>query len=811
MFTVLRHSFRTLLKSPGFTATALAILALCLGANLTIFAVVDALLIRPLPYPHSDRLVTLYYVYPKLPSAAPGASLTNYYERRGRLPALTSLSEIAMNTSVVGEPGATSIENLGRITPDFFDTLAVHPFLGRPFSESEMTYQTDHVAMLSYEYWQSRFGGDPAVLGKTIRMDGIARTIVGVLPPNFRFLSFAAPVYLPLSSEEGERNVGARHSIGKILVGRLAPGATLADIRAQVDALDAQLAPQFPEPKVVADAGCHTIVAPLQADHVAAVRPVLLPLQAGGVLLLVIGAVNLVNLLLIRASSRTRELAIRQALGASHTDVVREVLSETLLLTFAGGVLSLLVGAVGVELLRRLGAERLPLGNRIQLTGGGVGLTLLVALVTGLALGVPVAWFNLRTRLATALQSESRGSTVSRATQRVRHGFIVAQFALAFVLLAGAGLLGVSLQRAMAVSPGFRPDHVITGAFTLTWNGYHDEASFARFFERLLEKAQHLPGVTAFGVASNVPVSGHVDGNAMHVPGYAPPGDKRVLVHNQVAIGGDYFAAMGIPLRAGRYLGEGDVPFDQRNCVVDENFVRNYWRKGDAIGRQVYRNSGPSPGEKPYTIVGIVGTVKQRDLTEKQASGTVYFTYNHLFRRNFSVVARTSLPPEALANSLVKLVREVDPDVPLSDVHTMVGQIDASLAPQWTPALLAGSFAACALLLASIGLYGVMAYSVSQRTAEFGIRMALGATRGVVLRMVLGQGAQLALLGLALGTGGALLLTGYVSAALFDVQANDPRTLLGVALVLCLVAALACWLPARRATRVDPMVVLRAE
>jgi predicted permease len=487
------------------------------------------------------------------------------------------------------------------------------------------------------------------------------------------------------------------------------------------------------------------------------------------------------------------------------------VLAETLLLTIAGGVLGVLVGAEGIAVLRRLGADQLPLGSRIGLTGGSVALTIVGAIVSGLVLGLPVAWFNLRYRLATALQSESRGSTVNRATRRLRHGFIVAQVALAFVLLAGAGLLGVSLKRAMDVSPGFAADHVITGSFSLTWNGYHDDKTFSRFFERLLEKGAHLPGVVALGVASNVPVSGRVEGNAMYVPGYAAPTEKKVLVHNQVAVGGNYFAAMGIPLRAGRYLDASDAPFDQHNCVVDETFARTYWPNGDAVGRQVYRNSDVNPGEAPYTIVGVVGAVKQTSLTEKQSSGTAYFGYNHVFRRGYYLVARTGLEPDALANSLVKLVREVDPDVPLTNVHAMTVQIDESLAPRWTPALLAGSFAACALLLASIGLYGVMAYSVSQRLTEFGIRMALGASRGAVLRMVFGQGARLAVFGLALGAIGASLLTGYVSASLFDVPANDPVILGGVALVLCTVAAVACWLPARRATKVDPMVVLRAQ
>ena len=276
MISNFRFALRQLVKSPGFTLTALATLAICLGANLTIFAVVDAILIRPLPFPESDRLVTLYYTYPRLPSANNGASLTTYYERRGKIPALSSLSAISQTTSVIGETGATSIEKLGRVSPEFFDTLGVKPFMGRGFTDSEMTYQSDHVAMLSYEYWRSHYNADPAILGKSIRMDGLIRVIVGVLPPDFRFLSFQAPLYMPLSSEESERNVGARHNVSLTEIGRIAPGATLAEVRTQISADDDAHAPEFPQAKIVADAGCYTVIAPLHADHVASVRPVLL-------------------------------------------------------------------------------------------------------------------------------------------------------------------------------------------------------------------------------------------------------------------------------------------------------------------------------------------------------------------------------------------------------------------------------------------------------------------------------------------------------------------------------------------------------
>ena len=811
MLTELRIAIRRLMHSPAFTGTALTTLALCIGANLAIFAVVDAILIRSLPFPRADRLVTLYYTYPKLPSATSGASLTNYYERRGKIPALASIAEISYATSVVGEAGSTSIEKLGRVTSEFFSTLGVRPLMGRAFKDDEMTYQSDHEAMLSYECWTNRYGADPNVLGKSIRMDGIARTIVGVLPPNFRFLAFQAPVFMPLSSEDGERNINARHSTDKVQIARLTDGATLADARAQVDALDAALAPAFPDAKIVADAGCHTIVAPLQADHVASVRPTLILLQAGALLLLVIGCVNLVNLLLIRASSRARELAIRQALGASRRHVVRDVMTETILLTVTGALLGLWVGSAGIRLLAALGQGQLPLGAQVNFDGSVAGVALLGALAAGCAIGMPVAWFNLHGRLAGALQAESRGGTASRVMLRLRRGFIVAQVALAFVLLIGAGLLGLSLRRAMAVAPGFRSDHVITGQFNLTWNGYHTMEAFHGFFAGLYEKTRALPGVTAVGVSSQVPIGGSTAGDVVTVPGYVPRSGETVVVHDFFAVAGDYFAAMGVPLRAGRFLEPADTEREQLVCVVDDNFARHYWPEGGAVGKLLYRGTTINHDDKPFTVVGVVGTVKQNGMTERQPRGAVYYPYTQIFIRNYFLVARTSLPPESLATTLARVVREVDPEMPLTDIRSMEVRIDDSLVARRSPALMAGIFALTALLLATIGLYGVMAYTVAQRTSEFGVRMALGAQGRDVLRLVFAEGARLAATGLALGAAGALLLTGFMSSLLFGVNARDPLAFAAVAAVLALVAALACLLPARRATRVDPIVALRSD
>ncbi|HEY3754620.1 MAG TPA: ABC transporter permease [Opitutaceae bacterium] len=811
MLTVLRIAFRRLANAPVFTSTAVATLAICIAANLTIFAVVDALFIRSLPFPHADRLVTMYYLYPKMPSAVPGASITNYYERRGKIPAIQSLSAINENTSVIGESGSTSIEELGRVTPEFFRTLGVPLFLGRAFSEAEMTYLTDHEAIISYEYWRSAYGSDPSVIGKIIRMDGDRKKIVGVLPPRFRFLSFRAPVYMPLSTEESERNVGARHAVGTILIGRLAPGATLAQAQAQIDGLDAALAPLFPDAKLIAEAGTHTVVAPLQSDFVASVRPMFILLQAAAIFLLAIGGANLVNLLLIRASNRSREIAIRQALGAGRRQIIADVVAETMLLSLGGALAGLWLGAVAIHFLGLLGADQLPLGAEITFNPRVAEASLLLAALVGVGIAIPGVWFNLQNRLAVALNAQTRGGTSGSTALRLRRCFIVSQVALSFVLLAGAGLLGLSLRRAMAVAPGFRADHVITGQFNLTWHGYPVLDSFHKFFDRLSDQTAALPGITAVGAATAIPV-GPSGSNVMTVRGYAPKGGEAAfLVHDAVDVAGDYFAAMGIPLVSGRFLRPSDSAGKELTCVVDEAFARQYWPDGSAIGKELSQGVQRGPNVEYFRIVGVVGTVKQSNLTERKSRGTVYFPYGRDYARQYYLVARTSLAPEFVANMLIQAVRATDADVPLTHLRTMELRLSDSLSGRRSPALMAGIFAAAALLLAAVGLYGVMAYAVAQRIREFGVRMALGAQSLDVLRLVFLEGVRLAGIGLAVGLVLALVLTRFLASDLYGVRPNDPLALAGVAVLISLVVCFACLLPARRATKVDPMVALRAE
>ena len=806
----LRFALRRLRKAPAFTLTALATVAICLGTNLAIFAVIDSILLRPLPFPQSDRLVTIFNTYPKAGVENDGSSITNYYERRGNIPAFSSLSIFRDGSEVVGETGAAEQTEIMRVSPDFFATLGVNLAMGRTFTEDEAEIAKGKgagVAIVTDAYWRQRLNSDPNVLGRDIRVNTMPRKIVGVLPPDFRFLSSEARLILPIRSRLEERTPQQRHSGGggTHMIARLKAGATIAEAQAQIDAHNAAVEKENgPEAKAMAEAGFRSLVRSLHGEHVRSIRPTLLLMQAGVFFLLLIGAVNLVNLLLIRASGRANEMAIRRSLGASRAHVVKQVIIETVLLTFTGGVLGLIVGAWGIRLLEILGADRLPLGAHIAFDGWLASIGLVGAIVLGVVIAVPVAWFNLSSHLAHTLQLESRSGTVSRTAQRLRHGFLVAQIALAFVLLAGAALLGLSLKKVMAVSPGFRADHVLTGEFTVPFS-----YTARPILDRLLEAIGQQPGVAAAGAITNVPLSGDTGKAAVTPKGYVPQAGQSLQGHYVNQVTGDYFTALGIPLRQGRFLTSADSQRAERVGVVDEDFARRYWPNGGALGQRVFQGSD-SDDAKLFTIVGVVGAVKQTELTEPQGQGAVYLPFRDSDGINIFIVTRTSQRPEMFAETLRKLVRATNPDLAIDNLRSMDSRIADSLIARRSPALLAGIFAGVALLLAAIGTYGVLSYAVSQRRREIGIRMALGAQRKQIGAQLLSLGLRLLAGGTIFGLVGAWMAGRAMHSVLFEVPTLPIATLLGAAVVVSVVSLIACLIPAHRAARVDPIVALRA-
>jgi predicted permease len=595
------------------------------------------------------------------------------------------------------------------------------------------------------------------------------------------------------------------------MIARLAPGATLAEAQSQIDANNAAMEVHDPQARMMADTGFHTPVVPLHADHVASIRPTLLLMQAGALFLLLIGAVNLMNLLLIRASGRVKELAVRQAIGASRRHVVSAVLVETTVLTLAGGLLGLVVGAAGIRLLAVLGTDRLPLGAHIAFDARVALIALAGAIITGIAIAIPIAWYNLRAHTANALHSESRSGTASRAAQRLRHVFLVAQMALAFVLLAGAGLLGVSFNKVMAVSPGFRAEQVLSGQISLPGRTYRNGASAIAFTDRIMDDLRRQPGVVAVGIVTNVPLSGNDIKSAATVKGHTPkPGEPPHGVYSY-SVGGDYFTALGFSLREGRFLTAADSHRADRVCVVDEDFARRNWPGGDAIGQRVFEGSTEHSDREAYTVVGIVGPVKQARLTDDDSQGAIYYPFGHRPDSQLFVVTRTSVPPETFGSMLQQVVRGIDSELPVNDVKTMDARIADSLVARRSPALLAALFSGIAVLLTAIGTYGVLSYAVAQRRREIALRMALGARPEQVRRQFVSVALRLLAAGTVLGVIGAWLTGQAMQAVLFHVPALHVATLAATAVVMGVVSLIACLLPSHRAARVSPMEALAEE
>ncbi|MEO7412172.1 MAG: ABC transporter permease [Opitutaceae bacterium] len=806
----LRRSGRMLINQPGFTVTALATLALCIGANVAIFAVVDAVLVRPLPFPESQRLVSVFNSYPRAGVERSSSSVSNYYDRRGAIEAFSAVAVYQYDSVIVSDAGAPKRVPIARVSPEFFATLGVPFAMGKTFTDGELAYGPDEVAVLTDAFWRSQFNSDPNILGKKFFNNGLSITVIGVLPRDFRFLSSRAQFFRPASHAPEQRRPDNRHSNNWQMIARLAPRATLAVAQAQIDAFNAHQLTDDPLAERVKGAGYRTTVQPLHADHVRTVKPMLVLLQCGVLALLLIGAVNLANLLLIRASGRAKEFAVRQALGAGRWRIAQEVAVESTLLAFVGGVLGLGLGAVGIRLLAALGTDQIPLGATILFDGRVAVSSLVGTLLVGALLALPVIWFNLHAKLAPTLQIETRGGTSSAAAHRVRHGFIIVQVALAFVLLSSAGLLGASLKRVLETPAGFNAEGLLTGQLSLPWKNYKDDASRLAFVERLLPAIRSLPGVSQVAISSGLPFSGSINDSAVTVEGRVVDAETAVRAHYLSAATGEYWKAMGIPLLRGRFLEEADNQRAELVCVVDQAFADRYWPGQDAIGKRIARNI-IFKEEQATTGVGVVASVKQKELAETAGHGAIYFPYAKFNANSFALIIRTAVAPASLAETVRKAILQLDPELPIDDVRPMQARIDESLTTRRSPAILAGIFAAVALLLAAIGTYGVLAYAVNQRRREIGVRMALGALPQQILVQFLRLGATLLLVGVALGALGAWGAGHVMESVLFQVGSARAEIHSLTALALAVAVLLASLLPSLRASRVSPMEALRAD
>jgi predicted permease len=804
-----RLAFRGLVRDKGFTTAALLTFALCIGANVALFAVVNAVLIRPLPYPNPAQLVTVFNQYPKAGVDRAGASVPHYLERRAGVAAFAEAAAYRDNGATIGDAGSPDRAVSMDVTPSFFKVLGVSAAMGRTFTEEEGFYGKDDVLLLSDGLWRQDYASDPGIIGRKVRVDGKPKTIVGVMPAAFRFGNSRAQLWEPLAFSDDDKKPDRRHGNNMNMIARLRPGVSIGEAQSQVDALNKRAEAVDPYAKLVADAGFHTAVADFHKDFVEQVRPMLLLLQGGVLFLLLIGTVNLANLLLVRASARAKEFSVRQVLGAGRVQLARMLVTETLVLALAGGLLGLGLGWAGLHGLETLGVNDLPHFGTYSLDPYVCLVALAASLLVGLLLALPMLWNTLRDNLALALSVESRGGTTTRAAHRLRHALIIAQFALAFTLLVGAGLLALSFSKVIAVSPGFRPENVLSGGVSLPYDHYKEDKQRFAFTQRLGQELRAVPGVTAVGFTTSVPFDSNHDDNAISIEGQPPAPGQSLQTHYTSGVTGDLFAALGIPLREGRFLTADDSTRGVRVCVIDDDVARRYWPGGNALGHRLW-NGAPDKPDQAFAIVGIVGATKVEDLADSKAKGSIYFPYFHYAGSQIKVVLRTMQAPQAAGPALRAAVLRVDPELPVSDLKTMAARLDESLVSRRSPLMLAGIFAGVALVLAAVGIYGVLAYAVAERRREIGVRMALGALPTQILAQFLALGAKLVVIGSILGGFGGWLIGRAMVSLLFGVGGAQPLVFAGAALLLSLVAMTACLVPAARAARVPPMEALRS-
>ena len=813
----LRFARRLLWKDRGFAATAALTLAVCIGANVAIFAVVNSILLQPLPVPHAEQLVFMYNAYPGAGAEAEGSTgVPDYYDR-------LSQTDVFQEQALYDTRGVTLGGNADpqRITammgtPSLLRMLQVQPVRGRIFTEQEGTVGQTQKAILTYAAWQQWFGGQDTAIGQDIRIGGQPYAVVGVLPKGFSFLDPDVMVWLPLAFTADEKSDSQRHSNNWSYLARLKPGATIEQARQEIDALNARNLDRFPALKqILINARFHTVVELLQAHLVRDVRSTLLILWAGVAFVLLIGVVNVTNLMLVRSSARMKELATRHALGARLGRIARQLLTETALLSATGGIAGLGLGYVGIRLLTRFGLDTTPQGTRVTIDGTVVLFTIALSAVLALLIGL-IPTISLRgLNLSQAFREEGRSGTAGRGARAVRRTLVTAQIAFALMLLIGAGLLLASFQRVLAIRPGFDPAHVLTGIVSPPQSRYADDASRRTFWNRFVDGVRALPGVESAAAVSNLPMGGSYSDSVILAEGYTMAPGESLISPYRVRISPDYFKTMGIPLKRGRTFTAADDEKAPGVVIIDERLAAHFWKGQDPIGHRMWKpdsaaelTKGPGPKSRFYTIVGVVGDVRVTGLTEKEPAGMYYFPFPQDSPGGMTLVVKTAGDPMLLTNAIRGQLRSIDPELPFFSVRPMQQRIDQSLISRRLPMLIASVFGAIALFLAGVGVYGVLAYQVAQRRKEIGIRMALGSDGGRIFGLVVSEGLWLLGVGVACGIAGAFAIRTTLQSQLYGISAMDPSVVAIVIGVLASVALAACAIPAMRASRIDPLVAL---
>ncbi len=806
----LRYALRQLRKNPGFTSVAVLTLALGIGANTAMFSIIDGVLFQPLPFKSPDRLYTLWERNVKMSyeQNPPAAANFRDWHRRNRVFEQLATFDAAGKFDLAGNDSPERVDGAA-VSPDLFKLLGVAPLLGRTFSSEEDQLGHERVILLSYGLWQRRFNADRSVLGKTITVDGGNFMVVGVMPPGFQFPGdtgtvlniFTAPaaqVWVPLALTPQQWNQRSSHYLQ--VIGRLETGVTPDAAQAQMNSIEQDLTREYPREYI----GSEVKLIPLQAQVVGGVRSALLLLFGAVAFVLLIACANIANLLLARATARRREVAIRSALGATNARLVRQLVTESLSLAVLGGTLALLLAFWAIRLVVKLLPNNFPRAADIHLNPAALLFTALVSIGTGLIFGLAPALQSFKIRTSESLKQGERGAEgLSRS--RLRSVLVVSEIALAFILLIGTGLLLRSFSRLRAVNLGFRPDHVLTMEISLPDARYPDPQK-AAFFAQLLERVRSLPGVQSAGAIGHLPLGGDIESYAMQVEGRAPLPNEFANPDCHVIMPG-YFQAMKVPVLEGRFPDERDNLQSPHVVVINDVVARSVFPNENPIGKRLRMGFNGFSGE----IIGVVGHTSHLSVDSAPVE-EVYAPYLQAPLWNqLSLTVRTASAPLALARPIQELVRSMDHDEPVAKIRTMEDVAQESIAEPRFRALLLGSFAVSALLLGGIGLYGVMSYTVAQRTREVGVRIALGATRSQVIALVLRDSLRLMFIGLAVGVVGALALTHLLTSMLYEVRPTDPLTFAATSLFLGAIALLASCLPARRAAKVDPMVALRYE
>ena len=804
----LRYSLRTLAKNPSFTALAVLTLALGIGANTAIFSVVNAALFQPPQVRDEHRLIVIWVNNLKLGWSRVGPSGEDYLDWREQSKSFDEMFMFEHGTGTITGEGEPEQASGLRVTTNFGDFFGLKPVLGRTFRLDEE--QGKHnLLLLSYGYWKRRFGGNPAVIGRPIALNGESYTIVGVIPPTFSTL-FPVDVIVPFDYDWIKR---AQSDLG--VFAKLKPGVTLGQASAEMNVIEQRIGDKRAYRK-----GWGTVLVSVDDVRVEYIRPALMVLLAAVGFVLLIACANVANLLLARALSRQREVAVRIALGAGRMRLITQFLAESVLLAVAGGIAGVLFAFWSTTLLWKVIPSRIPVPNaaaeillpRIHVDGRVLAYALFISLLTGLVFGLFPALHSARVDVNESLKDGGRGLLAGMRGRHTRGALVIAESALAFVLLIGAGLMIDSFWRLLKSNPGFNPDHLLTLQIKLANDAkdskYRDGTNQAAAFQQFLNRVEEVPGVRAAGLTEIVPLSQQdMSMGSFVIREMAPPPPGEKFAADLRRVSASYFSAMGTPLLRGRAFTDHDNIDGRDVIVVDETLARRYFPNQDPIGKHIHITDFTHRGRE---IVGVVAGVRDTGY-DKQPRPTIYFPFLQVPAQTMSMVVRTSAPPDAILPAIKNAIWSVDKDQPIFNVRTMDEIVEEVVSAQRLAFVLLGVFSGLALVLASIGIYGVTSYSVSQRTHEIGIRLALGAEKGHVLRLVIGNGLGLAAIGVAVGAVAAAVLTRLMASLLYEVKPGDPLTFVGVAALLISVAAIASFIPARRATKVDPLVALRYE